>query len=239
MEGFNSETRQSIFFGISYVLANQWTADTIKRLDFQRTLAKQQLDFPQTSVGPHEFTLSRIEPSALQVKVAGSGPQVSTISIGSKGPVHGLEMFSKEAQAVCEAYRQTWLAMQCQILQCSARIQHLYSCKVHAFKYLWEQRLGQKPNDFRYLGKRPVLGGGMRLFMPPLKEDEQPDQIEVKIESFLREPKKMFVETIFVWPKPTLLTDETNFDTAARLRTVEQYATQEVCSFIERDGPDE
>ncbi|MHC4478184.1 MAG: hypothetical protein ACYTEL_21300 [Planctomycetota bacterium] len=239
MEGFNRESRQSIFFGISHVIASPWSADTIRRLDFQRILAQQQLDFPQTSLGPHEFSLVRAEPSALQVKVASSGPQVSTMTVSAKNPVHGLELFSKEAEAVYDAYRQTWLGQQCQILQCSARIQHLYSCQDHAFKYLWEQRLGQRPDDFRHLGKRPVLGGGLRLFMPPMKEDKEPVQIEVKIESFLRGPKKMFVETVFVWPKPRLLTDETSFDTGVCLRTVEKYATEEVCRFIEQGGPEQ
>jgi hypothetical protein len=238
MESFNRETRQSIFFGISYVLASQWSADTIKRLDFQRALARQQLDFPQTSVGPHEFALVRTEPSVLQVKVASSGPQISTISISSKCPTHGLEMFIKEAQATCEAYRQTWLALQCQSLQCSARIHHLYSCQDHAFKYIWEQRLGQRPEDFRHLGKRPVLGGGLRLFMPPIKEEKEPVQIEVKIESFLREPQKMFVETVFAWLKPRLLTEDTNFDTGLRLKTVEKYASEEVCNFIAQSQPE-
>lgn len=72
-----------------------------------------------------------------------------------------------------------------------------------------------------------------------MKEDKEPVQIEVKIESFLRGPKKMFVETVFVWPKPRLLTDETSFDTGVCLRTVEKYATEEVCSFIEQGGPEQ
>lgn len=239
MEDLNRESRQSIYFDISYVIASQWSSEPMKRLDFQRALAERQLDFPQTGVGPHEFTLVRTEQSPLQVKVASSGPRVSTISISSKNPVHSLELFGKEAEAVCDAYRQTWLKQQCQILQCSARIQHLYSCQDHAFKYLWEDRLGQKPQDFRYLGKRPVLGGGLRLFMPPLKEDVEPVQIEIKIESFLREAQKMFVETFFVWPKPRLLAEGAHFDTEFRLGSVEKYATEEVCNFITRTGAEQ
>lgn len=234
MDGFNRESRQSIYFGVGYVIASQWPSDTMKRLDFQRALAQRQLDFPRTSVGVHDFTLIRAEQSPLQIKLASPGPRVSSISISSERPVHSLELFAKEAEAVCDAYRQTWLQGQCQILQCNARIQHLYSCQNHAFKYLWEDRLGQNPLDFHYLGTRPVLGGGLRLFIPPLKNDEEPLQIEIKTESFLRESKKMFIETFFVWPKPRLLPPDEKFNPEIRLKSVEEYATQQVCDFVLR-----
>ncbi len=246
MDTFNIESRQSIYFEIRYVIAVEWLSDTLKRLDFQRALADKQLDFPQTGGGAKDFTLVRKEPSALQVKIASLGPRVSSISVSSERPAHTLELFSKEAEAVCEAYRQAVIKGQCQLLQCGARIRHLYSCREHAFKYLWEDRLCQDPQDFRYLGGRPVLGGGLRLFMPPVKlpaqtkekevwgpqEDEEPVQIEVKIESFLQEAKKMFVETLFAWPKPRLLSEDEMFDAEFRLKTTEDYATGQVCDFI-------
>jgi len=231
MQNFNRESRQSIYFDISYIIAREWTADIMKRLQFQKMLAEKQLDFPQTGAGPGDFTLARTEPSPLQVKVASLGPRVSSIFIGSENPAYTLELFAKEAKAVCGAYRQTWLSEPCQILQCSARIRHLYSCQDHAFKYLWENRLGQRPQDFHHLGK-PVLGGGLRLVMPPLKEDAEPVQIEIKTESFLRESKKIFVETFFLWPQPKLLAENMNFDVEARLKSVEKYATANVCDFI-------
>ncbi|HUW18064.1 MAG TPA: hypothetical protein VMW16_02045 [Sedimentisphaerales bacterium] len=238
MEGFNRESRQSIYFEVSYVIASEWSCDTMQRLDFQKSLAERQLDFPQTNVGPNNFILVRLEPSALQVKAALLGPRVSSISISSKRPVHSLNLFNKEAEAVCDAYHQTWLKQQCQILQCNARIQHLYSCHEHAFKYLWEQRLGQQPQDFSYLGKRPVLGGGLRLVMPPLKEDVEPVQIELKIESFFPELGKMFIETSFLWPQPRLLKKDEKFDPELRLKRVEKYALNEVCDFVMRPATD-
>lgn len=234
MESLNRASRQSIYFNVGYVISSQWSSDAMKRLDFQRALAEQQLDFPQTRVGVHDFTLVRTEQSHLQVKAASLGPQVSSISVSSEKPVHSLELFCKEAEAVCDAYQQTWLQQQHQILQSNARIRHLYSCQSHAFKYLWEDRLGQNPKDFDYLGKRPVSGGGLRLFMPPLKDDEEPVQIEIKIESFFAESKKMFIETLFVWPKPRPLRLNEKFDPELRLTSVEKYAVSEVCDFVLR-----
>jgi hypothetical protein len=232
MQGFNLESRQSIYFGVGYLIAGQWSCNAIKRLDFQKLLAEKQLDFPKTHVGVHDFTLIRAEQSPLQIKLASLGPRVSSISISSENPVHSLELFCKEAEVVCEAYRRTWLQQQCQILQSNATVRHLYSCQEHAFKYLWEQRLGQDPQDFRHLGARPVSGGGLRLVMPAVKDDKEPVQIEIKIESFFREPNKMFIETLFVWPKPRLLPPEEKFKPALRLTSVEEYAVSKVCEFV-------
>ncbi|MHC4060300.1 MAG: hypothetical protein ACYSUC_01025 [Planctomycetota bacterium] len=232
MKSFNPESRQSAYFEVSYVIANEWTSDTIQRLNFQKSLAEKQLDLPQTNVGANNFTLIRTEQSPLQVRVSSLGPRASSISTSSKRPVHSLDLFSKEAEVVCDAYRQTWLKQQCQILQCNARIQHLYSCQGHAFKYLWEDRLGQDPQDFAYLGKRPVLGGGLRLVMPPTKDDAEPVQIEIKIESFFPELGKMFIGTSLVWPQPRLLATNEKFDPESRLKRVKEYAVNEVCDFV-------
>ncbi|MBN2456130.1 MAG: hypothetical protein JXB29_06295 [Sedimentisphaerales bacterium] len=232
MEQFNYQSRESIYFGVSYVVASVWSSDAIARLEFQKTLAKQQLDFARTRVGIRDFALIRTEPSALEVKVASLGPQVSSITIFSERPTHSLKLFVKEAEAVCDAYRDIFIRQQCQILQCNATVRHLYSCTEHAFKYLWEQRLGQDPGDFRYLGDRPVSGGGLRLLMPAARDEQDPVQIEIKIESFLREPRKMFIETIFAWPKPRVLPADGKFDPQQRLGDVEDYATSRVCDFL-------
>ena len=232
MQGLNLESRQSIFFSVSYIIASQWSCDAMKRLDFQRELAQKQLDFLQTRTGVNDFTLVRAEPSALFVKSASLGPNVSSISVSSERPAYDLELFAKEAEAVCDAYRQTFLQQQCQILKCSAVVRHLYSCREHAFKYLWEDRLGQNPQDFHHLGERPVLGGGLRLVIPPMKDDEEPVQIEIKVESYFREANKMFIETLFVWPKPRLLPPDEKFDPQLRLENVEEYAVTRVCDFV-------
>lgn len=232
MEGLNRESRQSIFFGINYIIASAWVPDKKKLLDFQNALLEQQLEFSDTKLGSRNFMLVRREQSPLQVKVASLGPQVSNISVLSERPAHTLDLFVMEADAVCEAYRHTWLSQQCQILQCDSTIRHLYSCTDHAFKYLWEERLGQEPQDFHYLGKRPVLGGGLRLVMPPAPEEAEPVQIEIKIESFFQESKEMFIETLFVWPQPRLLVKEKKFDPEFRLKLVEKYAINKVCDFV-------
>jgi hypothetical protein len=98
----------------------------------------------------------------------------------------------------------------------------------HAFQELWEMRLRQPPDSLAVLG-RPVLGGGLRFVMPPQPDDPEPVQIEVKIESFLRDTKKIFVETQFAWPSP--MSPGAPFP-VNRLEQVNKYIEESVISFI-------
>ena len=233
MEGVNRESRTSIHFSTSYIIARVWRPDKTVAVDFQKALLENELDFAQTNIWPNMFKLLRTEPSNLQIKLESLGPQVSSIQVSSLNPQYDLEMFGKEAAAACDAHQRTWQKGGCQIINCSAKIQHLYSCREHAFKYLWETRLGQVGADLRCLGARPVAGGGLRLVMPPYAaEGAEPCSIEIRIESFLREQKKLFVETAFTWPRPRLLRETEKFDPQERLRIVQRYATEQVWDFL-------
>lgn len=232
MQKVNKDSRTSIQFSIGFLLAAQWTAEKSRCLDFQKSLLEREMDFGQTTFTGNRFTLLRNEPSNLQVIVESPGPQVCGVSVTSVHPQYDLAMFQKEAEAALDAYQAVWPAAQYQVLQCSARMQQLYSCSEHAFKYIWEDRLGQKPQDFAAFGGRPVAGGGIRLVMPPASiEGQEPCSIEVRIESYFREPAKLFVETVFVWPQPRVVARQ-KFDPAERIGTVEAYMDSEVWRFL-------
>lgn len=193
---------------------------------------ENKLEFSKTETGKNFFELARKEESPLRVRVASVGPGVSNVLVTSERPICSLEFFIEEATAIYEAYRRTWIENKpCQIIRCDATIRHLYSCTEHAFKYLWEVRLGQREDDFKYLGGKPILGGGLRLVIPATK-DPDPVHIEIKIESFFEATEELFIETQFVWPQPRLLPVNNGFDPGERLTSVEQYATNEVCDFL-------
>jgi hypothetical protein len=233
MDAINRQSRTSVHFSINYVIATGWTPDKAMTVEFQKALLDNGLDFSQTNTGPRSFTLNRNQPSHLQVKLEAPAPQLSGIGIVSAPPASDLEMFIQEASAATDAYQQTYRTSQYQIIRCAAKIQHLYSSQAHAFQYLWETRLGQSPDDFRCLGPRPVAGGGLRFVMPPHEiAGSEPCSIELRIESLFREPRKLLVETAFIWPKPLLLQRDEKFDSAGRLTTLEQYATNEVWTFL-------
>ena len=233
MEAVNPETRTSVYFGITYVLAIGWMPEKSKAVDFQKALLDNGLDFSQTNILGNNFTLLRNQPSRLQIKLESPTRQVSSIHIIAQNPSSDMEMFIQETNAVTRSYQQIWASEQYQILRSVAKIQHLYSSREHAFKYLWEGRLGQSPRDFECLGKRPVAGGGLRLIMPPYSSgNEEPHSTEIRIESFLHEPRKILIETVFVWPKPRILQKGEKFNSGAILESLEKYATNEVWTFL-------
>ena len=229
----NRQSRTSVHFSINYVIAAPWPVDRTKSVEFQKALLDNGLDFARTSIAVNNFLLVRQEPSNLQVKLDSPAPQLSGIQIIAQNPSCDLEMFIQEVGAVTAAYQQTFPAEQYQLIRCAAKIQHLYSCQIHAFQYLWEDRLNQSPADFTCLGQRPVAGGGLRLVMPPYAEpNQQPRSAEIRIESFLREQKKILIETTFVWPKPMIMENGASFDHSGRLNTLNEYAANQVWQFL-------
>ncbi|MBE3142684.1 MAG: hypothetical protein IMZ61_02005 [Planctomycetes bacterium] len=71
--------------------------------------------------------------------------------------------------------------------------------------------------------------------MDPIQE-EMPAQIEVKIESFLLDTKKIFVETQFTWPMPT--NPGAPFGVRERLSQMNAYIEKQVSFFMTGDSLD-
>jgi len=234
----NRESKTSVHFGMNFLIAGTWGHEKGALLNFQKALLDAGLEFSQPGTRPTGFTLVRTEPSPLQITLETTNPQIHTLQIISGNPQYDLEMFGRDVEAVTGAYQKTWPMPQYQILNTSGCIRHLYSAKVHAFQYLWEQRLGQTPQDFQMLGNRPVAGGGLRLLIPPHQQaGGEPTSIEIRIESFMRETQKLFVETVFTWPRPRVVVEQAGFESLARLNEVESFAANEIWNFIARQTP--
>lgn len=229
----NRDSKTSVHFGINFLLAGPWGHEKGVILEFQKALLDGGVEFTQTAVRPAGFSLIRNETSPMQVILESPNPQVHTLQIASANPQYDLDMFSRESQVVVTAYQKTWRHPQYQVLNSGGVIRHLYSVKDHAFKYIWEQRLGQSGEDFKLLDSRPVAGGGLRLLIPPhQKEGGEPVSIEIRIESFLREAQKLFVETVFTWPQPRIVNETNGFDCQGRLSEIEAFAANQVWDFI-------
>lgn len=236
MELILRESKTTVHFSISYVLAGSWNTEPSIQIDFQKALLENGLEFSQSLSYKNGFQLRREPPSSpLQILLENPAPQIHNLKIIALNPNCDLDYFCREAEAVTIAYQKIWPAEHYQILNTSARIDHLYSTKVHAFQYLWENRLKQSGEDFQSLGNRPVHGGGLRLLIPPHSiEGKEPATIELRVESSLREPQKLLVETAFTWPKPRVIPNQERFEPRPYLETVEQYAAGEVWNFITR-----
>lgn len=233
MDTINRETRTSINFHLGYVIALPWRQDRAMPVNFQKALLDNSLEFSQVSSHPNAINLLRNDPSNLTIKLHAPAPQLTAIQITSTNPQCDLAMFAHESSAVTAAFQQVVQAQQYQIIQTTAKIQHLYCLTMHAFKYLWEKRLEQSPQDFRSLGQRPVAGGGLRLIIPPHSNGkEKPKSIEIRFESSLRDTKQLLIETTFLWPQPRILKNGEKFEPQKNLEPLEDYAANEVWNFI-------
>lgn len=227
----NTDSRQTIHLGINFVFSPIPTIDAPSKVRFQQSLLDSGIDFTRTDFKDREVFVFRETPTRLEIRVVAiPGAPVGQLLIVSPDPRTELELFTKDAEAIVEAFQATWPAQNRQIISTDVTIRDLYEATgEHAFQELWEKRLKQAPTSLARLG-RPVLGGGLRLVMPPRPEDPEPVQIEVKIESFLQDTKKMFVETQFVWPAPKA--PGAPFEIKERLHQVDRYVEDNVEPFI-------
>ncbi len=216
--------------GINFVISPTVVIDRDRSIAFQHALASEGIDFQKVDSRNGALVVTRERPTPLDIRVATLGPPGGQLLIVAPHPQRALTLFSKEAEAVVAAFESTWPYSQRQVLRCDATLRDLYqSGGDHAFQELWETRLHQSADSLAPLG-RPVLGGGLRFVMPSQPDDAEQAQIEVKVESYLTDTHKIFVETQFTWPAPQM--PGARFDPTSRLEQVDSYATNQVISFI-------
>ena len=229
------DSRQTIHIGINYVLAPAPLLDKERHLAFQQVLTSRGIDYSTTTFDNNVSRIIREVPTQFQIKVAPIlGSPVGQLLILAPGAWPGLSAVIKEIEAVIDAFSQTWPMEHRQILSVDAAIRDLYETSAeHAFKELWEGRLGQPESALSSLGG-PVLGGGLRFVVPQMGPTGEIDcNIEVKIESFLRNTHKIFVETQFTWPLPQPFGP--SFSAGEHLRQVNQYIEDRLTAFIMGD----
>jgi hypothetical protein len=223
-------SRRIIHLGINFVTIPAPTVTRQSSLAFQQAVASTGLDFVRAENPESRIIITRESPSPLQITVARLEPQVGQLLIVSPHPKGALELFIQEAEAAIEAFETVWPAQNRQIIKSDGTIRELHeTTSKHAFQELWEKRLGQ-PSQALEAFNRPIRGGGLRFVMDPLPNEERPAQIEVKIESFLSDTTKVFVETQFVWSMPT--NPGTPFDARERLLVMNTYVENQVRTFI-------
>ncbi len=239
MQIINRETKTTILFQINFVIAYPPKLDKTKALQLQQKLLDNTLDFDQTNLTEKQYLLKRTNPQ-LNFQINAPAPNLTALTVTSPNPQSDEEMFIQEASAALNAWSACFPAPAYQLVQNNARLHQLYSCSDHAFKYLWEQRLNQNPAQFKTLGNRIIAGGGIRLVLPPSQSenqpsDENPHSIQIRIESFFKEPKKLFIETAFTWPKAQTIR-ENNFLVSEKINTVKNFTANEVWNFITADN---
>lgn len=221
-------SRRIIHLGLNFMFAPVTIPiDTEQQIKFQELLSKKQIGFDQFSRTDKLLTFVSTKGGSLEVRVGLAGPQVSQLLILSSGQTLPKESFIQSADAVCEVFAEVWKEPK-QVIHCDSCLRSLYQViNHHAFQFLWEQRLKQKGESLNVL-KRAVLGGGLRLVIPPTEEKKT--QIELKIESYLSDSRMLFVEVQFAWKQPVPL--EEGLNPRSLIDEIEAFNNDEVTKFI-------
>lgn len=223
-------SRSTIHAGVNFVVTPMPILDRASCLRFQELLDVSGIAVSNVVYGEREFAAIRQTPAPLEIRIGVAGPQIGQLLIVAPQPGRPIESVADEAEEIARDFNIIWPGPQRQVLSCDATIRDLYETSSdHALIEIWERRLRQSPERLKALG-RPVLGGGLRLVMPPMPEDETAPQIEVKIESYLPNTRKIFLETQFTWPRPAQ--PGTPLDPRARLEQVDGYIGKNVVEFV-------
>lgn len=224
-----TQSRVIIHTGINFMSIPVPLVGSQTLLAFQQAVMAQGLEYNRVEAPKNTIQLLRDTPYPLQITVSAHEAQVGQLLIVTQQPKGSLELFIKEAEAAVQAYETVWPAPNRQIVHADSTIRQLYeTTSQHAFQELWENRLGQSSEALSAFG-RPIRGGGLRFVMDPVPED-LPAQIEVKIESFLRDTRKIFVETQFTWPVPS--EPQSPFKIRDRIEKMNLYIESHVQAFI-------
>ncbi len=228
------KSRHPIYMGLNFIISPPPIINPQTYLEFQKSLISCAIEFTNAVRREHQqehrIEVVRGAPTPLQILVGASASQPFGQLLIAAAPEPGrpLEYFIQETEHVVEAFETTWPASNRQIIKRDVTLRDLYeTTSEHAFKELWEERLGQTSNLLAVFG-RPVLGGGLRFVMPP--QPGKSAQVEVKIESYLRDTGKLFVETQFAWLGPVPPGDP--FDPRGRLLEVNDYIENQVLAFM-------
>jgi len=226
------DSRRITHMGINHVVWPMPAIEQQNRLKFEQSLLTSGINVTSGTIQGKQILVRRQPPQPLEIRLIAQStrPQVGQILIKATPPERPLRQFINEVEAILEAFKQAWPSPNRQILSCDAALECLYqSTSKHAFEELWEKRLHQPPGSLGELGRK-VLGGGLRFVMPPQPNDPEPIQVEVKIESYLRDTTQIFIAIQFAWrgPKPP----GTDFNPEERLNQVNQYIENQVHAFM-------
>jgi hypothetical protein len=226
------DTKVPHHFGVGFTFLPQPEFTPARFLEFQQQLARRGLNFSNTVFGIHQCQLLE-QSTHLAVVLTAIPPSTGQLAVVCSLPVQiSIDDFASESESVLDAFRDVWVApLQAITRDCTLRYT-LAAPAAHAFQYLWEERLHQKDSAIQLFG-RPILGGGLRFVLPGLGDDPKTQNIEVKIESLLADPSKLFVETQAIWPRPLAAGEP--FEVGLLLSTVAEYIKGPVMNFLQAE----
>jgi hypothetical protein len=224
-----------IHLGINFVTSPRPILTQQKILEFQQAIINNGLEYSRVEQNEEALNIVREKVSPLTIRVISPNQPLGQIIVISQFPKQPLNLFIDEACAAIDAFNDVWGLDKRQVLAGDTTLRELIeTTSPHAFQELWEERLEQSSKALA-LFERPVRGGGLRFVLDPKPGDLQSSQMEVKIESYLKDTTKIFVEIHSKWQssKP-----QTEFDVKNRLDEVQAFLGEKVHNFLLGDHND-
>lgn len=224
----NSRTLTHV--GVNFIIAPGMPFTKADSLRFQSQLETRGIETSNVMYGSNQISIVRqSQKSAREIRLQNPGPQVAQFSILMPMPEYSLEAVEDEIDTISELYNNVWPSKGKQILVCDASIHSTYETdKNSAFEEIWEHKLVQ-PSSILSVFDRPVKDGGLRFVMPP--QNPLDAVVELRIESLLTDPKKIFVNLQFIWKNPTIAGD--SLDSSKRIQEVERFQINNVMRFFD------
>lgn len=192
-------SRKILHLGINFVTVPKPILSQQKFLLFQQAILNSGLDFSKAESDEEKFQIIRESPSPLRITVVSQNQPVGQLIVIAPNPKTPISLFIEEVSAVVQAFNSVWSDHNRKIIAGDATIRELLPTETdHAFQELWEKRLGQKGSALSVFG-RPVRGGGLRFVLESEQDAEEISNIEVKIESYLRDTSKIYLEAQSKW----------------------------------------
>jgi hypothetical protein len=198
------QSRQTIQFTVGFLIGPALELDEQRVAAFRARLEEEDIRFEHAEHADSTLVLARTAPSSLQVQIvsgqvgAAAEPVpvtqivIATV-IAQDVPVAAMAEFADAAHEVTDVVRDLWPEME-YVLGWNTGVRSLFASSTeHSFQYLWEQRLRQDTQELSVFG-RPILGGGLRLMFPPGQDEGEHFQAEVRVESFLEDVRRLYVE---------------------------------------------
>lgn len=232
-------SRQTIQFTVGFLIGPALALDEERIAAFRARLEEEDIRFDHVEHADTTLVLARTAPSSLQVQVV-SG-QVGTPAepvpvtqivvatvISQDSPVAAVSEFADAAHEVTDVARDVWPEME-YVLGWNTGVRSLFASSTdHSFQYLWEQRLGQDTQELSVFG-RPILGGGLRLMFPPGQEEGEQYQAEVRVESFLEDVRRLYVELNLAHGNPEPIN---TLNPTALIQATEAFMDERVLPFL-------
>ena len=146
--------RQTIHCGLNFVVA-PLVVDRALFRSFQAELQDLPVDFQTYDHGNNRAT--RPAPFPLEVRLASIGGPISQILLIATEHLQSFDLIEQEFTEVVKAFERAASVSNLQLVAADATIRDLFDTGTqHAFRELWEIRLGQREGS---LGGALVFGG--------------------------------------------------------------------------------